>query len=85
MDAQQGFVPKEGHEWVINEDRFERTELSKTSQIISRGMLNWLDKYSYEQRELFVENLFIFFNYFPHLGRCYHKIHFWIMFHVACN
>ena len=21
MDAQQGFVPKEGHEWVINEDR----------------------------------------------------------------
>ena len=21
MDAQQGFVPKEGHEWIIDEDR----------------------------------------------------------------
>lgn len=44
--------------WQIDNNKFITSNLSKTSAIIDRGMLNWLDKYSYEQRELFVNELF---------------------------
>ena len=44
--------------WEVNDDRFKDSELSDFSKILYAGVIGWLDKYSYEDRERFVKSLF---------------------------
>ena len=47
--------------WIVRDDRLERHELSSFSKIIDEGMIEWLNKYDYSQREKFVNSLFMVF------------------------
>lgn len=43
---------------VVEDDHFVRDELSTSSQIFDKAMIEWLDKYDYEQRKYFVKEIF---------------------------
>ena len=47
--------------WLIEDDHFIRDELVTSSNIFDKGMIEWLDKYDYEQRKYFVKEVFSVF------------------------
>lgn len=47
--------------WVVRSNELERCELSSFSKIFDDGMNDWLNQYDDEQREKFVEALFMVF------------------------
>lgn len=44
--------------WKVEEDHFQRDELSTFSKILDEGIITWLDKYDDEKREKFVNSVF---------------------------
>ncbi len=47
--------------WVVEEDHFKRARLSKFSKILEQGFSTWLDQYSLEERQQFVDDVFLVF------------------------
>ncbi len=48
--------------WMIDNNRFEKTELSNNSVLLEKSVCNWLDKYSDLEKEKFVYELFLVFD-----------------------
>ena len=44
--------------WVVNDTNLEESTLSNFSMRIQKNVLDWLDKHSYEERSLMVNNVF---------------------------
>ena len=44
--------------WIIEDDHFVRREISKNSLKLDKIVINWLDKYDYETRKYFVNDIF---------------------------
>lgn len=47
--------------WEVNDNRFKDGDLSDMSRILDNSMIMWLDKYNFEDREVFVKSLFDIF------------------------
>ena len=47
--------------WVVNDLKFERKQLSSVSEVLDKGMVEWLYKYDDEKRKKFVDSLFMIF------------------------
>lgn len=54
-----GFLAHMANTWEVEYDHFKRENLSKTSEILDKSIITWLDKYDDEKREKFVNSLFI--------------------------
>lgn len=48
--------------WVVRDNKFERVELSSFSESLDNRIDDWLDKYSLEERELWVKSMFSIFD-----------------------
>jgi len=47
--------------WIIEDNKFKRTEISDFSKKVENGVITWLDKLNDKQREKFVNSLFSIF------------------------
>ena len=47
--------------WIVEENHFKRTKLSKFSEVIERSFTVWLSKYSLSERQQFVNDVFLVF------------------------
>ena len=47
--------------WIVDDVKFERKKLSTYSEVIDKGMIEWLCKYDDDQRKKFVDSLFMIF------------------------
>ena len=47
--------------WEVNDNKFKDSKLSDMSRVLDNSMSLWLDKYNYENREVFVKSLFDIF------------------------
>ena len=48
--------------WIINDDRFVETNLSRVSQNLQRKVIEWLDIHNDIERQFLIENIFDVFN-----------------------
>ena len=55
----KGFMAHMANTWEVENDHFKKTDLSKFSDILDKGIIKWLDKYDDEKREKFVDSIFV--------------------------
>ena len=48
--------------WMLKDDKLQVVELSNYSKLVDKTVLNWLKKHSDNERENFVESLFLIFD-----------------------
>lgn len=53
-----GFISHDPTTWQIDNDKFERTKLSRFSKVFDEGFSKWLDNYTDLEREEFVKDIF---------------------------
>ena len=53
-----GFISHAPSTWQINYNTFERTKLSRFSKVFNEGFSKWLEKYTDEEKEMFVKAVF---------------------------
>lgn len=52
------FMQHDATSWIIEEDKFKRSEISEFSKKVEKGVTSWLDKLDDKKREKFVTSLF---------------------------
>ena len=57
----KGLVQHDANTWCVDKNRFERAELSETSQLVGRILGRWFDGTDNETRGSFTESLFTLF------------------------
>ena len=56
--AKKGFLAHSSANWLIEDNHFVKDNLSKTSIVFEKGFSEWIKKFDYEKRKLFVDGLF---------------------------
>ena len=60
--AKKGFLAHDANNWLIEGYSLKHAKLSKSSVALDKALKKWLDSYSLEEREVFVEEVFSIFD-----------------------
>jgi hypothetical protein len=58
----KGLLAHDANNWVVENDHLVNAKLSKSSKKLDKHLKLWLDKYSLEEREFFVHEVFDIFD-----------------------
>lgn len=55
--SKKGLMAHDATTWVVEENHFKRDNLSRFSNVFNDGFSKWLDKYDYDKRKIFVNEI----------------------------